>query len=153
LEIREVLDDRDLGSEEYGVNRSAASFGRIDVQRIDAHTGDLRSNQAFGGRFGQIRMLLEIRIGTEQPRVVGPNEDCAAGEAADIGLRKIDLDPAASRERCVPTRGTGRPGYVSSPSRITWLRSMRLTRPPWFGVGGTRLARQALREPRHCYPP
>ena len=31
---------------------------------------------------------------------------------------------AASRDRWVPTIGTGRPGYVTIPSVIRWLRSI-----------------------------
>ena len=83
-QIREMFDDRDVGTQQASVQRPVGAIHRVDVERIDLDTGDVRLHKGLRGLSGEMRVVLEVGISTEVLGMVGSHKDGVATEAVEV---------------------------------------------------------------------
>ena len=115
IEPAQVLDDRDAGGEQDGVDRTLAGPGVVDVHGVDAHEGGTGLHQPLGRPHRDERVAL-VSIALRAPVLVpaGVEQDGLPGDVVPVEQVNAASCPAvASISR--PGTSTTRPR--SSPAR------------------------------------
>jgi len=80
---------------------TAQVVGVVDVERVDAHTGDAGSDQRFRRTLGEVRRIHGIGVGGEVLRMVGAHEYCVPFQPVGSNACQVDsaLSPAVDAHR------------------------------------------------------